>query len=124
MMEDQSVKYDGGKYKPSKCHPKLIEAVARISEYGESKYPCNSWRKVEVHRYFDAALRHLIACFDDLYAKDAESGLKHLWHAGWNIGAILELEPVEVDEAEARMAYEFVNKYKGFWEEGDAVDSE
>lgn len=118
-MFDQTVKLDGGKYRPSMCHPKLIEACARISEYGEQKYPRNSWRKVEVIRYYDACLRHLLAVRDDLYAVDSESGMKHLWHAVWNIGAILELELSDSEDEIASQADKLRLALKGDWEDGD-----
>ena len=88
---NQEYKADAGKVQPTLCPIGIIEAVARIREYGVKKYgDPENWRNVEPQRYKDAAYRHWLA-----YLKgeevDAESGLPHLWHLACNIAFLIEL---------------------------------
>lgn len=99
-MNDQTAKSDAGKARLSLVPKELIYAVARIREYGCSKYPkggTENWRNVEPERYRDAAFRHLLAYLEDPHGADAESGLPHLWHLACNVAFLCALE--EEDEA-------------------------
>jgi hypothetical protein len=64
----------------------LIEGVAKVIDFGISKYKEDSWKTVKngKNRYYGALLRHLIA-----YRKgeliDEESGLPHLDHIATNV---------------------------------------
>ena len=91
-MNDQTVKADGGKPRPTLVPASLIRAVAKVREFGCKKYSDpNNWRKVEPQRYRDAAYRHWLAYIDgEKY--DAESGLPHLWHCACNIAFLIEFE--------------------------------
>ena len=91
MPINDNNKFDGGKLRLSLVPPELIEAVAKIREYGCQKYgDSDSWKQVEVQRYKDALYRHLLA--DARGEKtDAESGLPHIWHAACNIAFICAL---------------------------------
>lgn len=85
-------KNDGGKPHPSYVPVEIIEAVMQVREYGTAKYgnPDN-WRAVEPERYHDAMLRHVLACWNDPWAEDPESGLMHLEHIACNVAFLLAL---------------------------------
>ena len=86
-------KDDVGKLRLSLVPPELIRAVGEIREYGLQKYgSAESWRKVEPQRYWDAALRHALAAWDDWNAVDPESGMPHIWHMACNLGFLIQLE--------------------------------
>ena len=65
---------------------------AEVYAYGAQKYEAHSWRKVDnaLEEYTNAMFRHLAAHFDG-QELDPESGLRHLAHARWNLGAVMEL---------------------------------
>lgn len=90
--DSQEAKTDAGKPKVSLVPMQIIFDISRIREYGVEKYgEKENWRSVFVERYHDAFLRHVLACANDLNAKDKESGLPHLHHAACNLAFILEL---------------------------------
>lgn len=64
------------------CGPALFD-VARVLTFGAQKYGPNNWQGLADYenRYYAALLRHLYA-FGGGEAKDPESGLHHLAHAG------------------------------------------
>lgn len=91
-MNEQSIKSDAGKLRLSLVPSEIIRAVARVREYGVAKYgEKESWREVEVERYRDALLRHILAYKDDPDGVDEESGLPHLEHVACNVAFLLEL---------------------------------
>lgn len=86
-------KFDAGK-EPFGLLPWVaLTWVARTLDYGARKYAPGNWRKVPQgsDRYFDAALRHLVA-WRQGEAMDAESGLPHLACAACCVLFLLELE--------------------------------
>lgn len=88
------VKHDSGKLFAGlllEDFPRALSAVARVATFGAHKYARSNWLAVEdaQQRYGDALLRHLLA--DQLEAVDGESGLPHLYHAAWNLLAVIEL---------------------------------
>jgi len=92
---DQKAKADAGKPRVSLVPSEIIYNIARIREYGNSKYPeggKDNWKRVDVERYMDAAYRHLLSYIDDPHGVDAESGLPHLWHLACNVAFLCELE--------------------------------
>lgn len=92
-MNDQTIKADAGKERLTLVPREIIKAIARIREYGNSKYgDSESWRRVEVERYRDAAYRHWLRYLDDPHGVDDESGLPHLWHVACNIAFLCDLE--------------------------------
>ena len=98
---DQQAKADGGKPRPTLVPVSLIEAVTAIREYGCKKYhDPENWRKVEPHRYRDAAYRHWLAYLSG-EEKDSESGLPHLWHLACNIAFLIDMEKGEHHELQA-----------------------
>lgn len=60
-----------------------VEAIIRVLMFGAKKYAPNNWQKIDnaEERYFDAALRHLMA-WRQGEKYDPESGHAHLAHAG------------------------------------------
>lgn len=69
-----------------------IYYIAEARAYGCKKYPEDSWKDVEPQRYWEAALRHMLAAWKDYRAVDPESGLPHIWHVACNIAFIISLE--------------------------------
>lgn len=98
-MDNQKAKSDAGKPQLSLVPRRIIFDIAKIREYGNSKYPeggIDNWKHVEPERYRDAAFRHFLAYLDDPYGLDAESGLPHLWHLACNIAFLCDLEDSKI----------------------------
>ena len=90
---NQEIKADAGKLRISLVPTGIIRAIARVREYGVSKYGAReSWREVERERYVDALLRHTLDWLDDPEGTDMESGLPHLWHMACNMAFLCEEE--------------------------------
>lgn len=66
----------------------------RVREYGHAKYgdQADHWDQVEAKRYHQAMLRHVLACWNDPYSVDPESGLLHLEHIACNVAFMLALK--------------------------------
>ena len=97
MQTDQSIKEDEGKPKLSLCPQGIIHEIARVREFGNKKYPEDSWKEVEERRYLDAALRHMSSMVSEgLDSKADDSGLMHVSHAACNLAFIIELINKEV----------------------------
>ena len=100
---NQTAKADAGKPRPTLVPTAIIQAIAHVREYGCRKYKdADNWKQVEIERYMDAAYRHWLACVDDLYSRDKESGLPHLWHAATNIAFLIALTWEQMDREEGR----------------------
>jgi len=86
-------KDDGGKSEFSLLPWKAVQRVTKVLMYGAKKYAPDNWRHVPNarKRYFDAALRHIIAWHGG-EINDPESGLPHLAHAACCVLFLLELE--------------------------------
>lgn len=90
---DQTIKADAGKLRLSLVPRQIIYDIAKVREYGVSKYGDNeSWKRVEIQRYRDAAYRHFLRYLDEPDGVDDESGLPHLAHLACNIAFLCELE--------------------------------
>jgi hypothetical protein len=88
----QEAKADAGKIRPTLVPVSAIRAIAAVREYGCQKYiDPENWKRVEPHRYRDAAYRHWLAYLDGEEC-DAESGLPHLHHLACNIAFLIDLE--------------------------------
>ena len=88
----QSAKADNGKPNLSLVPKQIIYEMEKVRSFGLKKYKDpENWRKVEIERYHQAMLRHTLAVWDDINARDEESGLLHLSHIATNIAFILEL---------------------------------
>lgn len=85
---DHPLKFDEGKPQPTLVHPEMITGLARIFEYGLTKYSRNSWMNFTAEQAAsclpDSALRHLFAWLQGERI-DQESGRHHLLHAAWNL---------------------------------------
>ena len=90
--ENQQAKADSGKPILSYVPKEIIYEIEKVRSFGVRKYKePDNWKKVELERYHEALLRHTLAIWDDVGAKDSESGLLHLSHMATNIAFILEL---------------------------------
>ena len=92
-MYDQKAKADAGKPQLTLVPRQIIWDIAEVREYGNQKYgDPDNWKEVEVQRYRDALLRHLLRYLDDPESRDPESGLSHLAHAATNMAFLCEME--------------------------------
>lgn len=92
-MTNQTVKHDKGKLRLTLVPREIIRDIARVRMYGVEKYTDpDNWRKVEVERYRDALMRHMLDYLDDPDGVDAESGLSHLAHIACNVAFLCELK--------------------------------
>lgn len=96
-VPDQTAKADEGKARLTLVPRKIIWDIARVREYGTAKYhnDPDNWKKVEISRYRDAALRHFLRYLDDPHGYDEESGLPHLSHLACNVAFLCEKETYE-----------------------------
>ena len=78
----EGVKYDSEKLRWSLLPLDALEEVVKVLEYGANKSAPDNWRKVPGarERYWDAAMRHLVAWKKDARLDD-ETELSHLAHA-------------------------------------------
>ena len=89
---NQSAKADSGKPTLSLVPKQIIYEIEKVRSFGVKKYKDpDNWKRVEVERYHQALLRHTLAVWEDINARDKESGLLHLSHIATNIAFILEL---------------------------------
>ena len=92
-MNNQTIKADAGKLKLSLVPTEIIKAIARVRMYGNNKYPTggpDNWKEVEIQRYRDALLRHIMLYIESPYGLDEESGLPHLEHSACNVAFLCE----------------------------------
>jgi hypothetical protein len=81
--------------------PETLFGYAEVMRMGAKKYAPNNWLLgIRYSRLYAAILRHLLLWFwgEDL---DKESGLSHLKHAFWGVGALItftERKRVELDD--------------------------
>ena len=85
------LKHDSGKLRLDLLPPEAVRALGAVLTYGAEKYGPNNWRGVEAGRYEAALLRHWLA-WREGEARDAESGLPHLWHVLCNAAFLVALE--------------------------------
>ena len=91
VLADQTAKQDDGKPQLTLVPAGIITAVEKIRAYGNAKYhDPNNWKQVESQRFWDAAVRHMVAAWDDYTAIDDESGLPHIYHAMCNLAFLAE----------------------------------
>ena len=100
-MINQKIKADNGKPQLTLVPRQILFDIAYIRMYGNRKYPeggKDNWKQVEVERYRDAMMRHMMAYLDDPDGVDDESGYPHLWHLACNVAFLCELEGGKADE--------------------------
>lgn len=76
--------------------PRALQYVARVSEFGASKYSWGAWAKIETpdreDRYCDALARHFSEMGKHgMYSVDPETKRMHIEHLAWNALALIEL---------------------------------
>lgn len=92
MTGEQAVKADSGKPILSLVPKEIIYEIEKVRSFGAKKYKDpDNWKLVEIERYHEALLRHTLAVWNDIYARDRESGLLHLSHIATNIAFLLEM---------------------------------
>lgn len=90
--ENQSAKADSGKPTLSLVPKQIIYEIEKVRSFGVKKYKDpNNWKRVEIERYHQALLRHTLAVWEDINARDKESGLLHLSHIACNVAFLLEM---------------------------------
>ncbi len=90
--KNQSAKADSGKPTLSLVPKEIIYEVEKVRSFGVKKYhDPDNWKNVEMERYHEALLRHTLAIWDDVQARDKESGLLHLSHIATNVAFLLEM---------------------------------
>lgn len=92
QSDSDFIKFDEGKIEYHLFPIKSLAKITKVLMYGAKKYSPDNWRKcADNNRYYDAALRHLLA-WKGGELKDPESGMPHLWHAACNLIFLVELE--------------------------------
>ena len=91
-IKNQTAKADGGKPILSYVPKEIIYEIEKVRKFGVKKYKDpDNWKKVEIERYHQALLRHTLAVWNDIAARDKESGLLHLSHIATNVAFMLEM---------------------------------
>lgn len=89
---DQQAKADAGKPILSLVPKEIIYEIEKVRSFGVKKYKDpDNWKRVELERYHQALLRHTLAVWEDINARDKESGLLHLSHIACNVAFLLEM---------------------------------
>lgn len=111
-----AARFNEGKPKLSyfmRSFPKVLEAIARVKEFGANKYSDDNWRsggKPDAE-YLDSMARHL-----DFFLKgevyDADSGCHHLGQAIWNLCALMELNYKDVPVIDEKVFWERIAYWK------------
>ena len=92
ISKSQEAKRDAGKPQLSLVPTAIIYSIERVRAYGNQKYGSpENWKDVELERYWEATLRHIVHAWSNPFAKDEESGLLAIEHAACNLAFILEL---------------------------------
>ena len=90
--EEVAIKYDSGKPRYDLIPTEVLDAYATILAFGAKKYSDRNWQRGFTYgRVFGALMRHMWAwwkCEDN----DPESGFSHLWHAIFNVAALIYFE--------------------------------
>jgi hypothetical protein len=69
-----------------------VGAVVKVLEFGARKYEARNWEKgMAWSRPYAALMRHMTAWWEG-EAKDPETGMSHLWHAGCCIFFLIAFE--------------------------------
>ena len=90
--EGWEAKSDTGKPVLSLVPKQIIYEIEKVRSFGVKKYKDpDNWKLVELERYHQALLRHTLAVWEDVQARDKESGLLHLSHIACNVAFLLEM---------------------------------
>jgi hypothetical protein len=89
MRDDEGLKFDIGKKSFHAMPLNVLEGLADVFNAGVSKgYPKFNCLKPFDNsnvRFYDAAMRHIIASQIDPLAVDEETGCRHGYMAAWNL---------------------------------------
>lgn len=100
-MSDKAMRDNVGKEPVHMVPPEIELMLAKIYEFGATKYEKDNWRKgTDWSVCYASAQRHLKKWWSHNYEDlDEESKLSHLWHALWNVAtlAIYEQERLGAD---------------------------
>lgn len=89
-MEGQ--KYDEGKLPWHLLPGDAVQEVVKVLDFGQKKYAPRNWEKgMSWSRVFSALMRHMWSWYGG-NARDPETGLSHLAHAGCCILFLLAYE--------------------------------
>lgn len=89
---ESEAKADAGKLEIDLVPMQIVEDIAEVRMYGTKKYgDPDNWKKVELRRYVNALLRHLLAFLRDHKSVDSESGIPHYKHMACNLAFICEM---------------------------------
>ena len=92
MSNNQTAKADAGKLELDLVPLQIMKDIAEVRMYGNLKYgDPNNWKNVEMRRYVNALLRHLVAFLEDHHSVDEESGIHHYKHLACNMAFISEM---------------------------------
>lgn len=88
----QSAKADAGKLELDLVPVQILRDIAQVRMYGNAKYgDPDNWKTVELRRYINALLRHLLAFLEEHDSKDEESGIEHYKHMACNMAFICHM---------------------------------
>jgi hypothetical protein len=88
----QEAKADAGKLELDLVPMQIVRDIAQVRMYGNAKYgDPDNWKTVELRRYINALLRHLLAFLEDHGSKDEESGIEHYKHMACNMAFICDM---------------------------------
>ena len=88
----QEAKADAGKLELDLVPWQMVRDIAQVRMYGNAKYgDPDNWKTVELRRYINALLRHLLAFLEDHSSKDEESSIEHYKHMACNMAFICEM---------------------------------
>ena len=92
-MTERVLKADDGKLRLTLVPTEIIEDVAEVRMFAQTKYGTGAdhWDDVEIARYNDALFRHFLAYLKDPTSVDSESGLPHYKHMACNMAFICTL---------------------------------
>lgn len=92
LYQHLDAKADNGKPILSLVPKEIIYEIEKVRSFGVKKYKDpDNWKRVEMERYHQALLRHTMAVWEDINARDKESGLLHLSHIATNVAFLLEM---------------------------------
>ncbi len=88
----REAKADAGKLELDLTPWQIVRDIAQVRMYGNAKYgDPDNWKTVELRRYINALLRHLLAFLEDHNSKDEESGIEHYKHMACNMAFICDM---------------------------------
>lgn len=91
-MTEKGTRYNAGKPSLALLPPKPLTEIAKVLDFGKTKYTAHNWRKgFDYLATLSSAQRHL-AEWQEGENTDKESGLMHLAHAACNILFLIEFE--------------------------------